>query len=101
MARTLPPNKVLLMENCHFRGTPLDPGFPEFALHVPQGTFSGRLEEPGFTAMDEEDFDKMFEDERAVFKDDDEAGIGVIVARPLELLLRIGVMAGRLELDDV
>ena len=51
--------------------------------------------------MDEEDFDKMFEDERAVFKDDDEAGIGVMVARPLELLLRIGVMAGRLELDDV
>lgn len=89
------------MANCHFRGTPLEPGLPEFALQVPQGTSSGSLAKLGFTAAEEEDLTfKTDEDERATFAEDDEAGIGVMAGR-LELLLRIGVIAGRLELDDM
>ena len=107
MARTLPPNKVLLMVNFHFRGTPLEPGWPEFATQVPQGTFSGRLDEPITTVFDEDER-RIEEDERGkTFEEDDSTGIipgrlellytGIIPGR-LELLYT-GIIPGRLELE--
>jgi hypothetical protein len=54
----------------------------------------------GFTPVEEDDFfNKEEEDERDFFTEEEERVIGVIVGR-LELLLRRGVIAGRLELDD-
>ena len=109
ITETLPLTAVLSLVNCHFSGTPLEPGLPEFATQVPQGTSSGRVVAPDCVpARDEDERDEIFEED-----DDDDVSTGVIPERLellaytgvipewLELLAYTGVIPERLELDAV
>jgi hypothetical protein len=98
ITETLPLTAFLSIANCHFNGTPLEPGLPEFATQDPQGTSSGRVDAPDVVFADEDDLTLAEDEPGKIFEEEDSTG--VIPAR-LELLMNTGVIPGRLELETV
>ena len=93
---TLPLKRSLFKLNCHFRGTPLEPGLPEFATHEPQGIFSGKLDDPGL--IDDEEEDRFTEEDIRIALEDERITLEDERTRDEEEDNVIGIIIGRLEL---